>query len=654
MSKLTLDEQKQRQQDYWKTRMEQLEQSLHKDAEETVRDLESMYRAAERQIESDLSRWYGRFANNNGVVSMADARKLLTSAELKEFKWTLAEYREKAKDNADGKWQKELENVSARWHVSRLEALKYQLQQTVEVLAGGQLDALDSLLKNTYLNGYGQTAFTLQSGIGIGFDIAGLNGRAVQTLLNKPWALDGKNFSERIWGNKQVLIGELHKQLTQNLMTGGDLNRLIDSMSQKFNTSRSNAARLVYTEHAYAVSVATGESYRATGVQKVVFIATLDERTSEICQSMDGTIIDMKDYAPGQTVPPLHPYCRSTTAPYYADMAGIGERAARDPETGKTYYVPKEMKYPEWKEAFLKDPDTGETGSKEGLTPVGAGVVRFYDSTLAKAFGKENYDACMDILEGCGNPDAQALWNAYQEDIGINTVKYRGHECCDWTASLKINLKNDMQGSFYEKPGQVVFHESGHAIDMIASRRFGFDTGTGKFYSPSDIFSLRYKDGLFPKTIKAEVEAMITAKGETIKEEFKAHSTDYQWLIQHGYLDKWKYDFYLKNGQWLGGEPSYTKELVYQAIKNEIRPLNYYQKANLNDMLEGATGGKIGQGHGKAYFKKNAWALPTEAFAEMYDATVSSPESLEVIKQYLPKSYGVFCDMMKELVEGVK
>lgn len=640
-------------QEYWLERALDLEESLHRPAELVVADLDKAYRSAERQIEADISRWYQRFANNNGVVSLADARKLLTSGELKEFKWTLEEYKQHAKENLDGRWQKELENASARWHISRLEALKYQLQNTAEVLYGNQLDSFDALLKQTYLNGYGQTAYTIQVGLGIGWDIAGLNDRAIKTVLYKPWALDGRNFSDRIWENKQALVGELHKQLTQNLMRGGNLNDVIDSIEKKFGVSRSNAARLVYTENAYAVSVATGDSYRATGVEKVTFIATLDERTSDVCRDMDGTIIDMKDYQPGVTVPPLHPWCRSTTAPYFADMAGLGERIARD-EDGKNYFVPRDMKYHDWEKTFMKDPETGEAGSKEGLVPVSAGVIRFYDSTLAKAFGKENYDACMDILEGCGNPDAQALWNAYQEGIGINTVKYRGHECCDWTASLKINLKNDMQGSFYEKPGQVVFHESGHAIDMIASRRFGFDTGTGKFYSPSDIFSLRYKDGLFPKTIKAEVEAMIIAKEETIKEEFKAYSTDYQWLIQHGYLEKWKYDFYLKNGQWLGGEPSYTKELVYQAIKNEIRPLNYYQKANLNDMLEGATDGKIGQGHGKAYFKKNAWALPTEAFAEMYDATISNPESLEVIKQYLPKSYGVFCDMMKELVEGVK
>ena len=471
MSKLTLDEQKQRQQEYWSKRMEQLEASLHRDAEETVRDLETMYRAAEREIEADLSRWYGRFGANNGVVTMADARKLLTSGELKEFKWTLAEYREKAKDNADGKWQKELENASARWHVSRLEALKYQLQQHVEVLAGGQTDAMDVLLKNTYLNGYGQTAFTIQTGLGIGFDIAGLNGRAIQVLLNKPWTTDGRNFSERIWGNKQVLIGELHKQLTQNLMTGGDLNKLIDTMSQKFNTSRSNAARLVYTEHAYAVSVASGESYRATGVEKVTFIATLDERTSEICQSMDGTIIDMKDYQPGVTVPPLHPYCRSTTAPYYADMAGIGERAARD-EDGNTYYVPRDMTYPEWADTFLKDPDTGESGSKDGLTPVGdTSTLAGFLASLPKIQGEHSYkdderDTNPRYEESRKKGNTEYTHNC-QRCVNAYEARRRGY---DVTAAARLPGNDDLAVMMAKKGWANVYESGRESLVPVTSR----------------------------------------------------------------------------------------------------------------------------------------------------------------------------------------
>ena len=43
-------------------------------------------------------------------------------------------------------------------------------------------------------------------------------------------------------------------------------------------------------------------------------------------------------------------WCRSTTAPYFEDDFGeIGERAARD-EDGKTYYVPADTTFEQWKQ----------------------------------------------------------------------------------------------------------------------------------------------------------------------------------------------------------------------------------------------------------------------------------------------------------------
>ena len=510
-----------RNQAYWASRMKDLEASLHREAEKTVADLETLSRAAERQIEADLSRWYTRFANNNGVVSMADARRLLTSGELKELKWTLKEYREHAQANGNGEWDKELENASARWHISRLEALKYQLQNSVEVLAGGQTDAITDLLKQTYSDGYGKTAFTIQSGLGIGWDITGLNTNAIQTALNKPWALDGRNFSDRIWENKQALVGELQKQITQNLMTGGDINKAIDAIQKKFNTSRSNAARLVYTESAYVRSVSSGESYRALGVDRVYFIAVLDERTSEICQSMDGAVIEMKDYQPGVTVPPLHPWCRSTTAPYYKELDGIGERAARDPETGKTYYVPRNMTYPEWKETFMEDPDTGKAGSKEGLKEVVSGAILsladcktvqdvenlmkqqgwFHSATIN---GKV-YDTNATLsLAGCDLEVAKGVYEAlddiykrFPELIGqlnsIGTAQLSGStyaQCSvgighggvtlnqKWFSNLEKLIKSynkDLAAGFHPANTDwksIVSHEFGHAVDDLLSRTY--------------------------------------------------------------------------------------------------------------------------------------------------------------------------------------
>jgi hypothetical protein len=79
----------------------------------------------------------------------------------------------------------------------------------------------------------------------------------------------------------------------------------------------------------------------------------------------------------------------------------------------------------------------------------------------------------------------------------------------------------------------------------------------------------------------------------------------------------------------------------------------------LSDILEGATGAKVqcGYGHGAKYWKDRtvggiADGLATEAFAEMTDSTFTNPESLEMIKKYLPKSYSVYEEMLEVLVNG--
>lgn len=640
---MTLEEQKARQQKYWTERMTQLEQSIHRDAEEVVADLDAAYRAAERQIEADLSRWYTRFANNNGIVDMAEARRLLNSTELKEFKWTVKDYIKAGQGNGiSADWSRELENASARFHISRLESIRYQMQNTVEVLYGNQLDSVDALLKQSYLRGYGETAFTLQSGIGIGWDIAGINDRALQTILYKPWSLDGRNFSERIWGNKETLINELQKQLNQNMIRGGNLNDVIDVIEKKFGTSRSNAARLVYTENAYAVSVATGNSYRATGVKAVTFIATLDERTSEICQSMDGAIIDMKDYSPGVTVPPLHPWCRSTTAPYYADMEGLGERIARG-EDGKQYYVPRSMKYPEWKEKFMTDPKTGEAGSKSRLVQ----AINDPNCPLAVKLGKQVYQTLQGMVGQSTNADLQQVWADNHTKVKVGATNKKTHQYAQGD-TIYINAKGNQVGDSISLPHQVTFHESGHAIDSLLASKY---SGTTRHMSS------RYQNGLFPKTIIEEVKGIVDAKETSMKETWEAHKGDWKWLSENGYVDKWQYNWYVQNGSWLGTEPKFSRDIVYRAIESEVKSLGWLKSGDLSDILEGATNGRLspGVGHGKKYWKSRTYngvadGLATEAFAEMTDSEFANADSLKLIKEWLPKSYQVYCDMLKDVL----
>lgn len=339
--------------EYWKERFTLLEESQHQQGVQCYAELEKQYRQAQRQIEGQIRAWYGRFATNNGV-SIQDARKMLTAKELAELKWDINQYIQYGQENAvNGTWVKELENASARFHISRLEALKLQMQQSLEVMFGNQLDSIDSTMRGLYKSGYYRTAFEIQKGFGVGWDFASLDDKTIAKVINKPWAVDGKNFSERIWGNRQKLVNELNQVVTRNIMLGQDPQKAIDDIARKMNTSKSNAGRLVMTEEAFFSSEAQKDSFKELGVEQFEIVATLDSHTSDICQEMDGKHFEMSRWEVGVTAPPFHPWCRSTTVPFFDDEFDlVGERAARGAD-GKTYHVPGDMKYKDWKKAFV-------------------------------------------------------------------------------------------------------------------------------------------------------------------------------------------------------------------------------------------------------------------------------------------------------------
>ena len=344
--------------DYWRGRFSILEESAHQEADQYIQSLEEMFMDAQRTVQADIERWYGRFASNNGI-SLTESRKLLTTGQLEEFRWTIDQYIKIGQQaNLSAEWLKKLENASAKFHVSRLEAIQMQIQQQIELLYGNQLDGLDSLLKKIAGDGYTQSAFAIQKGIGLGWDITALNQKKLETLLSKPWTTDGRTFSDRIWSKKKELVGSVQKELTQGLLRGDSPQKITDAIKNRFNVSRYQAGRLVHTETTYFNAISTKQAYQDLGVEKIEILETLDSHTCEICQPLDGTVIPLAQYEPGVTVPPFHPNCRGTTCPHFADMDG--ERAARNAE-GQVYYVPANMTYQQWEKTFVNG------GSKDGL-----------------------------------------------------------------------------------------------------------------------------------------------------------------------------------------------------------------------------------------------------------------------------------------------
>ena len=333
---------------YWANRMRILEDALLDTGYEYVQNLERQYDKAIRDIETDIAHWYQRFAKNN-EISLNDARKLLNSQELKEFKWTVEEYIKYGKENAvNGAWIKQLENASARVHISRLEAIKLQLQQQAEALAAKQAEAVKGASEGVYKSSYYHTAFELQKGVGVGWTLHAIDENVIEKVLARPWTLDKQTFSDRIWANKQALVNTVNTQITQMVMRGAAPDNTIKAITDRFKVSKSQAGRLVMTESAAFANEARKDCFKDLDVEKYVIVETLDGKTCDLCAQLDGKVYPMSEYAIGVTAPPFHPWCRGTTAPYFDDMDDIAERWARDPETGKTYTVPHSMTYKQW------------------------------------------------------------------------------------------------------------------------------------------------------------------------------------------------------------------------------------------------------------------------------------------------------------------
>lgn len=338
---------------YWAERFEQLTEAELRKADDLSTEMVKEYRQIAQDLNDDIQRWYARFAAEN-KMSLAEARRVLNARELAEFRWTVDEYIKNAKkDGLTGEYTQRLKNASARVHIDRLEAIRYQMAQHVERLAAKGNARLTDVLRDIYPDAHLRTAYEVQKKAG--FDsFARIPETDVERILKKPWVSDGLNFSDRIWRDKERLLSTLQGELTRGLIRGDPYAKIAQRIAGRMNVAMSAASRLVETEAAFFSSKGQLDAFRDLGVEQYEFVATLDSRTSETCRAMDGKVLPLSEFKPGITAPPLHCHCRSTTCPYFDDEFTENEtRAARDPKTGKTLQAPASMTYSEWADVYV-------------------------------------------------------------------------------------------------------------------------------------------------------------------------------------------------------------------------------------------------------------------------------------------------------------
>lgn len=342
--------------EYWAKRFKALEERSNAEAQKCVAESMKLIDDAIIQIDKDITYWLKRFADNNNMT-LAEAKKAITNKELKELGWDVEEYIRKGYANSYlGNWDKELENASAKYHITRLDAIKMQMMLFCDKAFADITENVTQTLSNVYKDVYYRTAFEVQKGIGVGFSFAQVDERRLKLILEKPWAIDGTNFSERIWGTyRPKLTNKLQQALTDWCVRGTDPKKLARQLSYESNVAQSACNTLIRTETAQICTRAEMDSYDELGVEKYRVLETLDGKTCDMCADMDSKIFNRDDFEIGITAPPFHPRCRGTTIPEVTDdLLKQGRKRATRDENGKTIYV-DDMSYKDWKEKFVSN-----------------------------------------------------------------------------------------------------------------------------------------------------------------------------------------------------------------------------------------------------------------------------------------------------------
>lgn len=153
------------------------------------------------------------------------------------------------------------------------------------------------------------------------------------------------------------------------------------------------------------------ESYKECGIEKYRFVATLDLRTSAVCQSLDGKLFLVSDQQPGKNCPPMHPWCRSTTICDINDEElSQMKRRARNPVTGKNEEVPANMTYEQWYAKNVKG--RPEVEQKETMLKNRRADQQQYDKYKA-IYGKDMPDSFDKFQEMKYNDSKK--WDALKE-----------------------------------------------------------------------------------------------------------------------------------------------------------------------------------------------------------------------------------------------
>lgn len=337
---------------YWQRRSEQRLLDLLGSADSVVLKLGRYYDKASKDIDKSIKSLYGQFMSDNDL-NPKKALELIKGREFRAWRMTMREYLSQIKATGDKALLLELNTLAMRSRINRLEALQAEILAQSAIIASREEEVIGSFLSDSIEDTYYKNVYDEYKDKNpevlelMDRHKVAISRNQVKKVLELPWS--GANYSDNIWNNSYFIAKRAQAMVAKNIIAGRSIENLSMDFAKVYGKQYySNAKRLIRTETAYVKGQADVLTYEKLKVEEYELLATLDNRTSSICQEKDGKHYPVDDIQVGINYPPFHPNCRTTTIKYREDY-GDRTRMARDKD-GRNIKVPLGLKYKEWRE----------------------------------------------------------------------------------------------------------------------------------------------------------------------------------------------------------------------------------------------------------------------------------------------------------------
>lgn len=336
---------------YWQKRSEDRLLDLLARADSVVLKLGRYYDKASKDIDKSIKSLYGQFGADNNVGSKK-AQELIKGDEFRLWRMTMRDYLDQIEATKDKALLLELNTLAMRSRINRLEALQAEILAQSAIIASKEEEVVGSFLSDSIEDAYYKNVYDEYKDKNpevidlMDKHKVAISRNQVKKVLELPWS--GANYSENIWNNSYFIAKRAQAMVAKNIIAGRSIENLSRDFAKVYGRQYySNAKRLIRTETAYVKGQADVLTYKKLKIEEYELLATLDSRTSSICQEKDGKHYPVDDIQVGINYPPFHPNCRTTTIKYREDY-GDRTRIAKDKD-GRNVKVPLGMKYEDWR-----------------------------------------------------------------------------------------------------------------------------------------------------------------------------------------------------------------------------------------------------------------------------------------------------------------